>query len=460
MEFKHKERLFGTDGIRGIANKYPMTSEMGLRLGKVLTYILRQSKKAAKAPKIVIGKDTRLSGYLFEQALSSGIASMGGNISFVGVLPTPAIAFITSSTRADAGIVISASHNSYEDNGIKIFDRFGFKLPDKKELAIEKLLQNGDSDEAFKTSSKVIGKAFRIEDAQGRYIVFAKNAFPRHLTLDGIKIVLDCANGAAYRVAPTILQELGAEVITIGVEPDGTNINANCGSLNPELLSNKVVETGADLGIALDGDGDRVVFSDEKGEIVDGDKIIAICADEMIRNQALKQNTLVTTLMSNMALERFICDRGGVFVRTQVGDRYVVEEMRTRKCNLGGEKSGHIIFLDHTTTGDGMLASLQVLAIMRLKETTLSELSKIIDLYPQVLINVKVREKRDFVKIPGFNELINKNERRLNEKGRINIRYSGTEPILRVMVEGEDELLIEGITHEIVGLLRKEVGSS
>ncbi|MGB3729243.1 MAG: phosphoglucosamine mutase, partial [Thermodesulfobacteriota bacterium] len=303
-----------------------------------------------------------------------------------------------------------------------------------------------------------IGKAFRIDDAPGRYVVFAKNSFPHNLTLEGIKIVLDCANGAAYKVAPIIFQELGAEVITIGINPNGKNINTDCGSLNPALLKEKVLETGADLGIALDGDADRVIFCDGKGELVDGDKIIAICAREMIEKGTLKGNAVITTLMSNMALERYVKDQGIEFVRTQVGDRYVVEEMRARKANLGGEQSGHIIFLDHTTTGDGTLAALQVLGIMREKEKTLSELATIIDLYPQVLLNVRVNKRKEISDMPELEKQIKNNESRLNGKGRINIRYSGTEPISRVMVEGEDDALINEIASELAHTIEKELG--
>ena len=382
---------------------------------------------------------------------------MGADVLLVGPLPTPAIAFITTSMRADAGIVISASHNPYEDNGIKIFDSFGFKLPDEKEMEIEDLIYNGE-EKLIRSSPDEIGKAFRIDDAPGRYIVFAKNSFPADLTLEGIKLVLDCANGAAYKVAPLIFQELGAQLLTIGVNPNGKNINTDCGSLNPELLREKVLESGADLGIALDGDADRVIFCDEKGNIIDGDKIIAICAQEMIEKGKLKGNAIITTLMSNMALERFIRDQGAEFIRTQVGDRYVVEEMRARNSNLGGEKSGHIIFLDHTTTGDGTLAALQVLGIMKAKEKSLSELATIIDLYPQVLLNVRVEEKKDLNKIPELSKQIKKNEDRLNGKGRINIRFSGTEPISRVMVEGEDESLINEIAQELAQTIEKELG--
>ena len=451
-------RLFGTDGIRGLANHDPMTPETSLKLGKSLTYILKQNRDRSYKPTIVIGKDTRLSGYIFEQALSSGIASMGADVLLVGPLPTPAIAFITASMRADAGIVISASHNPYEDNGIKIFDRNGYKLPDEKEMEIEDLIWNGD-ERLLRSAPEEIGKAFRIDDAPGRYVVFAKNSFPNNMTLEGIKLVLDCANGAAYKVAPIIFRELGAEVITIGVTPDGKNINTNCGSLNPELLREKVLDSGADLGIALDGDADRVIFCDEKGEIVDGDKIIAICAREMIEKGTLKSGAVVTTLMSNMALERYIKDQGLEFIRTQVGDRYVVEEMRSRGANLGGEQSGHIIFLDHTTTGDGTLAALQILGIMNQKEQTLSELASIIELYPQVLLNVRVKNKKDMKDIPELEKQMEQNEKKLNGKGRINIRYSGTEPISRVMVEGENDVLINEIAKELADTIQKEIGA-
>lgn len=434
-----------------------MTPEMSLKLGKALTRILRKGNSDAHIPKIVIGKDTRLSGYIFEQALSSGIASMGADVLLVGPLPTPAIAFLTSNMRADAGIVISASHNPYADNGIKIFDRDGFKLPDEQELEIEELILNGGEDHV-KASPDEIGKAFRIDDARGRYVVFAKNSFPKGLTLEGIKIVLDCANGAAYKVSPIIFRELGADVITIGVDPDGKNINTDCGSLNPDLLRKKVIESGADLGIALDGDADRVIFCDENGNIVDGDKIIAICANEMIEKGEIKGGAVITTLMSNMALENFIRQKGVDFIRTEVGDRYVVEEMRARNCNLGGEQSGHIIFLDHTTTGDGTLAALQVLAIMKREGKKLSELAGIIDLYPQTLLNVKIRQKKDLKKINGLSDLISRNEKRLNGKGRINIRYSGTEPISRVMVEGENPVLIKEIAREIANAIQSDIG--
>jgi len=451
------KRLFGTDGIRGIANCDPMTPEMSLKLGKALTYILKMEKTDSKRPRIVIGKDTRLSGYMFEQAMSAGIISMGADVLLVGPLPTPAISFLTVSMRADAGVVISASHNPFVDNGIKFFDRFGFKLPDEKELEIEELVLS-DRINRLNVPPSDIGKAWRLDDAQGRYVVFVKNTFPKDLTLEGLKIILDCANGAAYKVSPIVFQELGAEVITIGVRPDGKNINTDCGSINPELLKRKVKDTGADLGIALDGDADRVIFCDEKGEEVDGDIVIAITADEMIRNNKLQKNTVVTTIMSNMSLETFIREKGGIVIRTPVGDRYVVEEMRIRGCNFGGEKSGHMIFLDHTTTGDGTLAALQLLAVMKRKGKKLSELAKIIELYPQVLLNVKVREKKPFQDIPQLEDLLLLSEQRLKERGRINLRYSGTESLARIMVEGENEALVYEVAEEIAYKIQQAIG--
>ncbi len=434
-----------------------MTPELTTKLGKALTYTLQKEKSDRSRLKIVIGKDTRLSGYMFEQALAAGIGSMGADVLLVGPLPTPAIAFITSSMRADAGVVISASHNPYNDNGIKIFDNEGFKLPDAKEIEIEEIIASDTTDE-FGAEPEDIGKAYRVEDAQGRYVVFAKNSFSREMTLDGFRIVLDCANGAAYRVAPTVFSELGAEVVAIGTTPDGKNINQDCGSLNPELMKQRVLAEKADLGIALDGDADRVIFCDENGNEVDGDKIIAICAEEMIATATLR-GPVVTTEMSNVALENFIAKKGVEFVRTSVGDRYVVEEMRKRGSNLGGEKSGHIIFLDHTTTGDGTLAALQVLAIMKKKDKKLSELAQIIDLYPQILLNVNVKEKRDFGNIGGLSDLLVSSEHKLEGNGRINLRYSGTEPISRVMVEGENDDLITEIAEDIAGLIQREIGA-
>ena len=452
-----RERLFGTDGIRGIANLHPMTPEISLRLGKALVSVLKDEKSDDKRLKVVIGKDTRLSGYIFEQAISAGIASMGADVLLVGPLPTPAVAFLTTNMRADAGVVISASHNPFEDNGIKLFDKFGFKLQDEKELEIEELISS-DRIDNLRIRGTEIGKTFRVDDAPGRYVVFVKNTFPKDLTLDGIKMVLDCANGASYRVSPLVFQELGAELTTVGISPDGRNINTNCGSLNPELLKQRVLETGADIGIALDGDADRVVFCDEIGNVVDGDKIIAVLADEMISSSSLSKNTVVATIMSNMALEIFLKDRGCHLVRTQVGDRYVVEEMRRMGCDFGGEKSGHLIFLNHGTTGDGTLAALQILSIMKSKGRNLSELTKIIDLFPQLLINVRVKEKRPFSEIPMVTKLISSKEKEFNGKIRINLRYSGTEPLARIMVEGEDDIIVKEIAEEVANEIDRHIG--
>lgn len=448
------KRLFGTDGIRGIANKFPMTPELSLKLGKALVSTIKLNSKKIK---IIIGKDTRLSGYIFEQSLAAGIASMGGDVHFVGPLPTPAISFITSSMRADAGIVISASHNPYQDNGIKIFDGSGFKLSEELELKIENLINSKQLDSSGVKPTD-IGKAYRLDDAQGRYIVYLKNTFPKNLTLDGIKIVLDCSNGAAYRVAPSAFEELGANLIEVGVNPNGKNINQDCGALFPDLLKGEVLKHGADIGIALDGDADRVIFIDDKGNEVDGDKIIAIFAEEMINNRLLSGNTIVTTIMSNMALEKFVKDKGVNFIRTNVGDRYVVESMKNLNCNLGGEKSGHIIFLDYGTTGDGTLAALQILKTMIGKNKSLSELAKIIDLYPQTLLNVKIKNKKPLTELRKLSTLVNQKEKQLDGYGRINLRYSGTESILRVMVEGDNESLILNIAEEIADLANKELG--
>jgi phosphoglucosamine mutase len=433
-----------------------MTPEITLKLGKALVYTLKK-KTGFGSPKVVVGKDTRLSGYMFEQAISAGITSMGGEVLLVGPLPTPAIAFITTNMRADAGVVISASHNHYRDNGIKFFDRFGFKLPDEKEEEMERLVHS-ELLEGLSAEAEEIGKATRIDDAKGRYVVFTKSTFPKDLTLEGIRIVVDCANGAAYRVAPIIFEELGADVIGIGVSPNGRNINQDCGSLNPQLLRENVLTSGAHLGIALDGDADRVVFCDEKGEVIDGDKIIAMCANDLLESGKLHKNTVVATEMSNMALENFLKNKGCNLVRTQVGDRYVVEEMRAHGYSFGGEKSGHIIFLEHTTTGDGTLAALQVLAIMRQKDRTLGELARILDLFPQKLVSIRVKEKKPFEEIPGLAELVARSKGALGREGRINLRYSGTEPVARVMVEGEDETLINEIAEEIAEFLSTRIG--
>ncbi len=448
------KKLFGTDGVRGVANVHPMTTEMAMQLGRAAAYIFKDGHKRHR---IVIGKDTRLSGYMLESALVAGICSMGVDVLLVGPLPTPGIAYITSSMRADAGVVISASHNQFQDNGIKFFFKDGFKLPDEMELKIEDLVESGKID-SLRPIATEVGKAYRIDDAIGRYVVFLKSTFPNGMDLSGIKIVLDCANGAAYKVAPAVLEELGAEVITIGVKPNGTNINAGCGSLHPEIMCEAVKEHQADLGIALDGDADRVIFCDEFGNVVDGDQIMAICAAEMLRQGRLKNNTLVATVMSNMGLDIAMRKAGGKVIKTAVGDRYVVEEMRRGGYNLGGEQSGHMIFLDHITTGDGVLSALQLLSVIRSKEQTLSELAEIMVPLPQVLVNVRVSQRQDIMTVPDVAKLVNAVEQKLGEEGRLLIRYSGTEPLLRIMLEGQDKYQINSWAKEIAEAVEKKLG--
>ena len=452
--------LFGTDGIRGVANKYPMTPEIAVRLGQAIAHHFKMQSRRHKPPghrtRILVGKDTRLSGYMFESGLAAGITSMGADVQLVGPLPTPAISFLTTGMRSDAGIVISASHNPYQDNGIKIFGSDGFKLPDAEEADIESMVL---SDRPPAVDSSDIGKAMRIDDATGRYIVFLKNTFPKELTLEGVRVVVDCANGAAYKVAPDVLRELGAEVFTVGDEPDGTNINLECGSTHPEATVRRVRETRADIGICLDGDADRVILIDERGTIVDGDSILALAAMTMQDRGLLAKDTLVATVMSNIGLEIALKKRGIDVVRTQVGDRYVVEAMRKDGYNLGGEQSGHLIFLDHTTTGDGMLAALQVLAILQREQRPFSEISQIITPYPQVLVNVEVREKPPLGEIGEFQDELSKINGELGEEGRIVARYSGTEPKARIMVEGPDKTVVKGYADELAACLRRQIGA-
>lgn len=448
-----KKKLFGTDGVRGVANIHPMTTEIAMQLGRAIAYIF---KKDDRRHRIVIGKDTRLSGYMIENALASGICSMGVDVLLVGPLPTPGIAFITSSMRADAGVVISASHNAYQDNGIKFFSGDGFKLPDETELAIEELIFSKEIDSLRPIAEKV-GKAYRIDDAVGRYVVFLKNSFPRELDLIGLKIVLDCANGAAYKAAPAVLRELGAEVVLIGASPNGTNINAGCGSMHSEVISAAVKEHQAHLGMALDGDADRVIFVDENGREVNGDYIMAICASDLIKQGKLAKNTLVATVMSNMGLDIAIRNAGGHIVKTAVGDRYVVEEMRRSGYNVGGEQSGHMVFLDHNTTGDGMISALQVLAIMQRTGKPLSELASIMTALPQVLVNVRVDKKRPVIEVPEVAKSIAAAEEQLAETGRVLIRYSGTEPLMRIMLEGQDEIQIAGLAQDIATAVEKNM---
>ncbi len=445
------KKLFGTDGVRGVANIYPMTSEIAMQIGRAIAFIV---KNQVKGNTIVIGKDTRLSGYMIENALASGICSMGVNVQLVGPLPTPGIAFITTSMRADAGVVISASHNPFQDNGIKIFSADGYKLPDAMEAEIEDLIFSQKM-AALRPVADEVGRATRIEDAAGRYIVSLKNTFPKNYVLDDFHIVLDCAHGATYRVAPHVFSELGARVTTIGATPDGKNINHECGALHPEVMAAKVKQLGADIGLALDGDGDRLIVCDEHGTIVDGDHIMAICASDLMHRRKLKKKTLVATVMSNMGLEQAMTAMGGQMVRTQVGDRYVVETMRAKGYNFGGEQSGHLVFLDHNTTGDGTLAGLQLLAIMIKKNKPLSELATIMSTYPQVLENVRMASKIAPEQIPGFSEALNRAEQKLGNRGRILVRASGTEPVIRVMTEGEDEQEIAALAHELCDVIRR-----
>ncbi len=448
--------LFGTDGIRGKANQHPMTSEVALALGRALTLTVAR-KNGRRSPRVVIGKDTRLSGYMLETAIASGICSMGGEVMLVGPLPTPGISFITSSMRADAGVVISASHNPYQDNGIKLFGADGFKLPDDEEAAIETLMADPEL-QSHSPLGDEIGQAIRIDDAVGRYIVELKHTFPAELSLDGMKIVVDCANGAAYRTAPAVFGELGADLIKLGNQPDGSNINAHCGSLHPELAGREVVESGAQIGIALDGDADRVILVDERGQVVDGDAVMALCATRMLKQQTLNKNTLVTTVMSNIGLERAIEAAGGRMVRTQVGDRYVVEEMRKNGYNLGGEQSGHLIFLEHAATGDGIVAALQILAILKRESVPLSELADgVMERVPQSQLSFEVPQKLPLATLDASVKVIDEVEQALGQDGRVLVRYSGTEAKARVLVEGPDGHRNLAYAEQIADTLKREL---
>jgi phosphoglucosamine mutase len=448
------KKLFGTDGVRGVANQDPMTSEMALRIGRAAAHVFRDSSRRHR---IVIGKDTRLSGYMIESALTSGLCSMGIDVLLVGPVPTPGIAFLTRSLRADAGVVISASHNPYEDNGIKFFGRDGFKLPDEMEKKMEDLIFSGAIDSVRPTASE-IGKAFRIDDAIGRYNEFVKSSVPRGMDLAGMRVVVDSANGAAYKIGPRILTELGADVISLYDQPNGMNINQGCGSLHPEVISRAVVANRAGVGIAFDGDADRVVLCDENGAVVDGDAVMAVCALQMMQEGRLKQNTLVATVMSNLGLELAMQKAGGKLVRCAVGDRSVMEKMIEGGYNLGGEQSGHIIFLDNNTTGDGLISALQVLAIMKQKGKPLSALASCMKTYPQTLVNVKVKERRDLASIPEVAKRMAEIEKRLDGSGRLLVRYSGTEPKVRVMLEGEDEQEIKALAKDLAGIIKEKLG--
>jgi len=448
-------KLFGTDGIRGVANEHPMTAEMAMNIGRATAHLF---KKRGHVPKIIIGKDTRLSGYMLENALVSGICSMGVNAIMVGVLPTPGIAFLTGSMRADAGIVISASHNPFQDNGIKIFGSEGFKLPDETETAIEEIVFANNLHTLHPSPSE-LGKAYRMEDARGRYIVFLKHAFPKECSMEGTRIVLDCSNGAAYRVAPETFMELGAEVTTLFDKPNGRNINLQCGSQHPEALGKAVRKVKADVGFAFDGDGDRMIAVDETGTVMTGDRILAICAASMKKQGVLTNNLVVRTVMSNIGLGLAFESLGIDSVMTGVGDRYVIEEMQARGASIGGEDSGHLIFLQHHTTGDGIITALQVAAAMKKEGKPLSELAKIMKVFPQMLININVNSRPEIETAPEIMTAIREVERQLGGQGRVLVRYSGTQNMCRVMVEGPTPEETERCCREIAEVVDKTLNA-
>jgi phosphoglucosamine mutase len=454
-------KIFGTDGVRGTANTEPVTAETALKLGRAAGHVfktLESQPRGRGRHKIVLGKDTRLSGYMLENALSSGILSMGVDVLFIGPLPTPGVAYVTRSLRADAGIVITASHNPYDDNGIKFFRADGYKLDDKIEYQIESLVFSG-AIENIRPTADAIGKAVRIDDALGRYIEYVKASFPRGLTLEGLRIVVDCAHGAAYKSTPCVLRELGAEVIVYGNQPDGKNINQDCGSMHPALMCWKIREHRADLGIAHDGDADRVLLCDEQGALIDGDDIMAMAALDLLAHGKLAKRTLVTTVMSNAGLDAAIAAAGGRVVRTGVGDRLVIDEMLRHGFNFGGEQSGHVIFRDYSTTGDGLVAALQILRIMRARELPLSTLAQCWTRFPQMVTNIIVREKRPFEEWEEVGRLVADAEAELKTQGgRVFLRYSGTEPKARLLLEGRDRTTLEKWTHRISETIRKQVG--
>jgi phosphoglucosamine mutase len=447
-------KLFGTDGIRGEANQYPMTPEIAFGVGRAIAHLF---KKDGHRAVIIIGKDTRLSGYMLESSLEAGITSMGGYSYLVGVMPTPAIAFVTQSMRADAGVVISASHNPFQDNGLKIFGGDGYKLSDDQEDVIEDLILNNKLSELLPTGQD-IGKAFRLEGVNGRYIVFAKNTFPRHLSMEGMKIVLDTANGATYRVAPDTFTELGASVEVIHKTPNGVNINDKCGSQHTEVLREKVVERGAAIGLAFDGDGDRLIAIDEKGREITGDQIMVICANILKREGKLKNDLLVTTVMSNLGLTVACKKYGFRHHASKVGDRYVLEDMKKLDGIIGGEEAGHMIFLDHHTTGDGIIAALQLVAAMVKEGKPLSELARMMDIFPQKLINIDVKSKPDIDKVPKLADAIQQVEKELGDEGRVLVRYSGTQNMCRVMVEGPSDSVTEKYCRQLAEVVKSEIG--
>ena len=447
-------RLFGTDGIRGRTNRHPMTPENVLRIGMAAATVLRKEHHGRNM--VLIGKDTRLSGYMIESALTSGICSMGMNVTLVGPLPTPGIAFLTRTLRMDAGIVISASHNPFQDNGIKFFSYNGFKLPDSLEERIEELVKD-DNLARFRPKGEEVGKAFRLDDATGRYIEYIKSTLPKGVLFEGMKLVVDCANGAAYKTTPWLLRELGAEVIAINDKPDGVNINLDCGTMHMEGLRKAVLQHKADAGIANDGDADRVLLCDEKGRIIDGDRILGICAVDMKASGLLKGKAVVSTVMSNIGLEKFLEKNGIELLRTKVGDRYVVEKMISCGFNLGGEQSGHIIFLDLNTTGDGPITAMQTLSIMKKRNVSLSGLASEIRLFPQVLMNVEIEKRQDMRSVPEIERAIRSAEAKLGSSGRVLVRASGTEPKIRVMLEGRDLKMITALGKDISKVIKEKM---
>lgn len=453
----HAPRLFGTDGVRGVANVEPITPETALKMGRALAHVFKNAPKGRH--RVLIGKDTRLSGYMLETALASGICSMGVDVMLVGPMPTPAIAFLTRSMRADAGVVISASHNPFYDNGIKFFSGQGFKLDDEIERRIEALVFDERELDRARPSAEGIGKAFRIDDALGRYQVFLKSCLPRTLTFDGLKVVIDCANGAAYRAGPDVFEEMGAEVTAIGVQPNGKNINAECGALYPETLQKTVEKVGADIGIALDGDGDRVILVDSSGGLFDGDDVLATMGRKLARQGMLAGNRVVATVMSNLGLERSLAEVGAGLVRTEVGDPAVVREMRANSYNLGGEQSGHVIFMDHSTTGDGLMTAMLVIAHMIETGKPLSEL-RVMRRAPQVIRNVAVSRKVDFDEVPEVARKIAAIEAKLGNSGRLLVRYSGTEMMARVMAEGENLDEITLVVDDLSSEIARHLGAS
>lgn len=436
-------KLFGTDGIRGKANTHPITAEIALKVAMATAVQLR---RGSHRNKVVIGKDTRLSGYMLEPAMTAGFISMGMDVVLVGPMPTPAISMLTRSLRADLGVMLSASHNGYQDNGIKLFGADGYKLSDEVEAQIERLME--DPQACMLVPSPDMGRAARLDDERGRYIEYVKNTFPKGVRLDGMKIVVDCANGAAYKVAPRIFYELGAEVIAIGVSPDGTNINKDCGAMAPALLQEAVVKHKADIGFALDGDADRLLLCDEKGQVVDGDQIMALIARSWQESGQLKGGGVVSTVMSNLGLERFLKGLGLSLKRMPVGDRYVVDHMRSNNYNVGGEQSGHIILGDYGTTGDGLTAALQVLAVVRDKKKPVSEICRVFKPVPQLLKNVRYKTAISLSSAPML-EALHKAEKKIGDNGRILVRQSGTEPLIRVMAEGDDENLVKAVVQEL-----------